>query len=114
MDAVTDDTTGLGATIEGVRKRRVETLYLGTDKATTVGAGCGQLPNGFLSRLAAFLLLLTEKTPIDGEAGQLLTLLADIRDPVLGQNVAILVSNCPGIGPPTTRCSHKAVVYGEV
>ena len=78
LDAVTDDTIGLGAAIEGVREGRVEALYLGTEEATTVGAGCGQLPHGLLSGLGALLLLLAEKTPVDGESGQLLTLPADI------------------------------------
>ena len=111
---MTDDTTSLGAAIEGVRERGVEALYLGTEEATTVGAGGGQLPHGLLSGLGALLLLLAEETPVDGEPGQLLTLPADIRDPVHGQNMTILVSDCPSIGSATTGGSHKAVVYGEV
>jgi len=114
LDAVTDDTIGLGATIEGVGERSVEALYLWTDEATTVRAGGGQLPHGLLPGLGAFLLLLAEKTPIDGESGQLLALPADIRDPVLGQNITVLVSNCPGISSSTTGGSNKAVVYSEV
>ena len=90
MDAVTDDTICLGATVEGMREGGVEALYLGTDEATTVGAGGGKLPHGFLSRLGALLLLLAEKTPVDGESGQLLTLPADIRHPVHGQNLTVL------------------------
>ena len=38
LNAVTDDTTSLGAAIEGVRERGVEALYLGTEEAATVRA----------------------------------------------------------------------------
>ena len=114
LDAVTDDTICLGATVEGVRERGVEALYLGTDEATTVGAGCGELPHRFLSGLGLPLLVLTEKTPVDGESRQLLTLPADIRHPVHGQNLTVLVSDCPRICSATAGGSNKAVVDSEV
>ena len=45
---------------------------------------------------------------------QPLTIPADIRDPVHGQNLTILVPDCPSICSATTGGSHKAVVYGEM
>ena len=114
LHAVADNGVSLGKSIEGVRKGSVEALDLGANETTTVRTGGGQLPHGFLSRLCLLIILLREEASVDGQLGQLLTLSADIRHSVYGQDTAVLVSNCSSVSSATARRPHEAVVNSDM